>query len=157
MANKPGKKKTKIVVREKGGTPVAARPKGRLLVDEQVAILRLRQDGKSIQAIADIIERSYDCVRAFIAKWPDTRPLAEAVFQRGAVTMAQHVLERGTVDNHIDVLSRPNMGVLAPVAKGGGGGGLSFQISVTTASLGVVKVDSDPAPTEKVVEGSVVR
>lgn len=137
---RPTRRDKPIRIRESAATAIqkADRKSGRLLIDEQVAILRMRQRGKSVAAIADTIERSPATVRSFLSKYTDTTPMAEAILRKGAVVMAANIVKRGTVSEHIDVLSRPNIGVLKPVDKAGANsGGFSIHLSVGPASLGV--------------------
>ena len=130
---------------------VKARKKGgKLNLHEVNAILRLRAEGKSPAAIGDIIERSVEAVRSCLNRYSDTTAIAEATFKRDAVVMAERVIKRGSTEELIDVMSRPNIGVLAPAVKPGTQpGGFSIQVSVGVASLGATKA-------EPVLEGHVV-
>jgi len=55
-----------------------------------------------------------------------------------AFAMAQNIVEKGSPADHIDVLSRPNIGVLEPIKKVGGEGGSGLFISVQVGSCGGV-------------------
>lgn len=86
-------------------------------------------------------EAIYRIVRRFLP----THDLAEQYLKASALTLAMRVVKRGNVDQAIEVLSRPNLGVLAP-AKTESAGGAGFFISVNMGDLGAVQVQSAPEP-----------
>lgn len=129
-----------IRVRSTAGVPTSRRVKGPLNVYEKNAISRMLLEGKSVAAIADIIERTSDTVRKFVNSMSDTTHLATLTVKHRAVEVMGKVLDKGSTAELIDVLSRPNIGVLAPAEKPGSGGGkFDIQVSVGVASLGAMK------------------
>lgn len=110
--------------------------------DEKVVILTMSQAGKSVDEVAKAVDRPKNTVSRFLVKMSDTSVLAKAVIKAGAVTLAQRVVAKAEVREAIDVLSRPGMGVIEPVAPKGGNQGFGIQVSVGVASCGtVIKIE----------------
>lgn len=105
-----------------------------------------KQEGRSIsEACATIAEerhRSPDSIRTLIRRFQPNVDGAEAYVRANALRLAMRVVRKATVDQSIDILSRSNVGVLAPKQEGGGAGG-GFFLSVQADSCGaMVKVAS---------------
>src|SRR5262245_59220066 len=66
--------------------------------------------------------------------------LAEDYLRANAFKLATRVVRKANVDQAMNILSRPNVGVLHPAAGAGEGGGSRFMIGVSIDSLGAVKV-----------------
>lgn len=73
-----------------------------------------------------------------IQRFMPTTDLAEALLQKKAFRLASRIARKANVTEAIDVLSRPNIGVLAPIKKVEGGGG--FVLSISMDSCGAVAV-----------------
>lgn len=90
-------------------------------------------------------------VRDIRAKYFPTTGLASAILQAGAAALARRVIAEADVEEALDVLSRPNVGVLKPLDKGQAKP--AFLTSVQIESLGAVRVSTavvddlpDPVP-----------
>lgn len=92
------------------------------------------------EELAEQFENKYhvESICGAVQRMMPTTDLAQAVLQRGAVRLASRVLRKANVVEAIDILSRPNIGVLDPIKKQEGGGG--FLISMSADSCGAVKV-----------------
>lgn len=111
--------------------------------------------------------RDWRSIGSVVQRLAPTVNLAQARIRAAAARMVRHVINKGSVAEHIDILSRPNIGVLEPIKKvdpGAGGGG--FFSSITVESCGAVRTTitqgQAPEPIEEVpheqlidVEGSV--
>lgn len=73
-----------------------------------------------------------------IQRYQPTTNIAEVILKRGAARLASRIVRRANVTEAVDILSRPNIGVLDPIKKSEGGGG--FIISMQADSCGAVKV-----------------
>lgn len=67
-----------------------------------------------------------------------TAKLATMKIQAQASAIVEKIIEKAPTNELIDILSRPNIGVLEPMKSGNGGGG--FIVSVSADSCGGVKV-----------------
>lgn len=105
---------------------------------EQVAILKLLDEGWNLSQVASKSGRSVAAISRLRAKYTPTTDLAARFIKASALSMVQRVVEKGTTDQFIDVLTRPNVGVLEPVAKGGGGDFGGVHISVSAGSVGAI-------------------
>lgn len=97
---------------------------------------------KSVKDVAKEFGRAETTIRELIRRYKPTTTLARATLLAKASELVDTVLEKADVDQMIDLLQRPNMGVLEPVAaKGGAGGGgnnVGIMVSVTPAHLAAV-------------------
>lgn len=125
--------------------------------------LALQEKGATIQSVAGIFGRHIDTVATIQRKFRSTTALASARIRAKALDLVDKVIEKGEVDQIIDVLSRPNIGVLDPVNKGGTSGGLNggIHVSVGIGSLAAVSVEATPnAPIslpEASIDGEIVK
>jgi hypothetical protein len=101
-----------------------------------------RPMGEACATIAEEWHRSPDSIRTLIRRFQPNVDGAEAYIKANALKLAMRVVRKASVDHAIDLLSRSNVGVLAPKQEGGGAGG-GFFLSVQADSCGaVVKVAS---------------
>jgi hypothetical protein len=109
-----------------------------------VTLLRQIDRGREpTQAVRALAVR-YGCHEATIWRilGPYRRPTVKAAtwhFKAHAYEMAKRVVSEGKPAELIDVLSRPNIGVLAPVVKQSGDGGTGLFVSVSIGSLGAAQ------------------
>lgn len=118
---------------------------------------KLRQAQVPIMRACELVGHAMglktDTVYRATVRMRPTTDLATAILASNAAKLAHRVVRKANVDQAIDVLSRTNIGVLAPVKQGGdGNGGQAFVIGVQVDSLGAVRVgvshgDSTNLPT----------
>lgn len=95
---------------------------------------------------AAALELDWKSVAAVTYRFRSTVDLGKALLKSHAAKMAMKVIRHGTVQEHIDVLSRPGIGVLEPAQKGNIGGG-GFFLAIDVGTCGAVKVRaSDSLP-----------
>lgn len=110
--------------------------------------------------------KSPSAIYAHTKKLRNTTALAGDILKSGAADLARRIIEKANVEQAIEVLTRSNIGVLAPKSAGEGGGGGGIFINVQAENLGAVKVGVlqgqpatpllDPAPeTDLELEHSV--
>jgi len=105
---------------------------------DRVQIVEMTLRGRSAAAIAADTGWSLDEVVAVRRQYLPTTNLAGHYLKAKALQLARRIVEEATVEEAIDVLTRPNIGVLEPVKKAGPHTG--FWTSVTFDSLGAVQV-----------------
>jgi hypothetical protein len=129
-------------------TPTPRRPRRFSLTDINEILNRFRQltktQGLGVLAACEVIaserDRTRDVIYALVRRFQPNVDGAEAYLKSNALRLAMRVVRKANVEQSIDILSRSNMGVLAPKQEGGPGGG-GFFLSVTADSCGaVVKV-----------------
>lgn len=103
-----------------------SRKKGRTLMD-------------SYRAVGAIIGKPPVMVAKLVQRMRPTTDLARMYFRAKAYKMAKKVVAKANVSEIVDVLSRPNIGVLDAVKKVEGGNG-GFFLTVNADSCGAVKV-----------------
>lgn len=109
----------------------------RLTMEEKSLILDMRiKGGVSVDQIAFRLGRDRKTIGRFVSSMTDSTPLATAMIRAGAHKLAKKVLEKADVDQALDILSRPNIGVLRPIQKVSDGP--QIMISVNQDSLGGV-------------------
>src|ERR1700680_4687918 len=69
-----------------------------------------------------------------------TTDIAREYLKARSFRLAVRAVRKANVDQALDILSRPNIGVLAPQAEGGSGGAGGFFLSVSAETCGAVKV-----------------
>ena len=109
----------------------------RLTNEEKIAILTLSSKGASIGDIARAVTRSESTVSRYLARMIDSTVLAKATLRAGAVNLAERIIAKADVKESIEVLTRPDIGVLQPAVKSGDGSG-GWQLSVGINSCGTV-------------------
>lgn len=124
---------------------------------------KLRKQGVGARAacviIAPIYNRSPETIYYHIQRFRSTSGAAADYLRSNALKMAMRVVRKANVDQAIDVLSRPNIGVLEPAKGKESGGGGGFFISVNADSCGAVKVgvatrEGGEAPLTSIREGA---
>lgn len=102
-----------------------------------------RKAGKSIMESCDLIanhlQRDSTTIWAVVRRLRPTNGIAQDYIRANAFTLAHRVIQNASVEQSIDILSRPNIGVLEPIKKGESGGG-GFYLSVQSDSCGAVRV-----------------
>lgn len=104
-------------------------------------------------------DRPWQSIAKVVQRLSPTVNLAQARLRAAAAKMAKHVIQKGSVSEHIDVLSRPNMGVLEPIKKNDGGGGGGFFSSITVESCGTSRTtisQGKPALPDGGADGTVI-
>lgn len=95
---------------------------------------------ETYKTIGEAVGRDFKTVCDVIKRYLPTTDLGTAILRANAADMALKIVKKGTVAELIDVLERPNIGVLDPIKKGGGEDNSGFVLSVTADTLGAVKV-----------------
>lgn len=125
---------------------------------------------KTPQMLAREFGRDESTIHRLIAEFRPTTELAKAKILSQASALVDRVLEKADVDQLIDLLQRPNIGVLDPMVdpKKAGGGPGGVLVNVQAGSLAAVNVleysqnalptpDDDPTGSVKNVQlGPVV-
>ena len=104
---------------------------------ERAIIVQALSEGKDPSKIAMVLGRNVSTIQRFKNSMIDSTAYAKAIFKHNAATLAERVVEKANVREALDVLSRPDIGVIAPPVGSGGVGG-SFGVSVSVSTLGTV-------------------
>lgn len=105
--------------------------------EEKEMVLHMYADDKiSIAEIARRTGRKHETISRFLRSMSPTAYLAQGFLRANALTLAKRIVEKSTVSEAIDVLSRPNIGALKPLQRGSDAP--SIMISVNTDSIGAV-------------------
>ena len=107
--------------------------------------------GATNEDIAAAVGWTPEEVRDCRARFYPTKGLAERYLRANALKMAMRVVQEANVEETIDVLSRPNIGVLAPAVKPGATQNFGIFTNIQLDSLGAVQ-----APPPTLLEGHVV-
>lgn len=83
--------------------------------------------------------RSPGVIQSVIRRLAPTNRVAGMYMRSKALQMARHVVQKGSPELFVGILSRPGMDVLQPEAKGSGMEG-GFQLLVSADTCGAVKV-----------------
>lgn len=143
--------------------PISKSPRirERELAEIMARYKRLRRLGWQIMDachhIGDKMGIPGDTVYRITRRLAPTTDLAADILKANAAKMAVKVVKKGNVDQMLDVLTRSNIGVLAPEKHVSGPSGPQFFIGVSADSLGAVKVgvqvvNQDPAEVTPVVK-----
>lgn len=113
------------------------------LVEIMARFKKYRKAGQGIVEACKSIEKDteipWDTIYKVQRRFTPTTDAATMYLQANALRLAMRVTRRANVDQALNILSRPNIGVLEqPNSEGVGGGG--FMIGVAVDSLGGVKV-----------------
>lgn len=92
------------------------------------------------ETVAGEMGRPKSTIYQVVRRFEPTTDIAEAYLKSSALRLAIRTVRDANVDQSIDVLSRKNIGVLAPKSEGEGGGMGGFFLSVNAESCGAVKV-----------------
>lgn len=106
--------------------------------------------GATNEDIAAAVGWTPEEVRDCRARFYPTKGLAERYLRANALKMAMRVVTQANVEETIDVLSRPNIGVLAPAVKPGATQNFGIFTSIQLDSLGGVQAQPS------LIEGHVV-
>lgn len=109
---------------------------------EKNDILIEAQKGTPIREIARMFGRDFATVTKLLKGLKSSTTLARAMVAARSAELVARVLEKADVDQAIDILQRANVGVLEPLAKGGGGGGNHVGILVSVSPGSLPAVDS---------------
>lgn len=90
--------------------------------------------------IARATKHSEKTVARVMRQLMPTTKLATAKLRAGSSKLVDRLLAKAEVPDILDILSRPNIGVLAPASKGGSDGPTGVFVSVQSESCGAVKV-----------------
>lgn len=105
---------------------------------------KLKAEGHTRRGAADILGVVHgllpDTVEAILKRYAPTVHVAQHYLQARSLKLAMRVVRKANVDQAIDILSRPNIGVLDPIVGKGGLGGGGFFLSVETSALGAVRI-----------------
>lgn len=117
--------------------------------EEKEMVLRMYSDERlTIAEIARRTGRKHGTISKFLHSMSPTAYLAQSFLKANAMTLAKRVVEKADVNQAIDILSRPNIGVLKPMQKGADAP--QIHISVNTDSIGAVVMPTNmglpPAP-----------
>jgi len=93
----------------------------------------------SLRAIAAKSGRSLNAISRLIRQFSPSSILAERFLRANALALAERIVAKADVPQAIEVLSRPNIGVLASSRASGG---VSVMMSISNDSLGGVVVHS---------------
>lgn len=94
---------------------------------------------ESCEAVALEFGRDKTTIYNVMRRFEPTNEVAEAYLKAQALRLAVRVVREANPEQAIDILSRKNMGVIAPKAEEGAGGG-GFFLSVQADSCGAVKI-----------------
>lgn len=86
-------------------------------------------------------------VQNVIRRLKSSQRIATEYLQANALRLAMRVARKANVDQSIDILSRPNIGVLEPIKRNENSGG-GFFLAVSADSCGAVKVVAGQSPEE---------
>lgn len=104
---------------------------------------------KTIREVAREFGRDESTISRLLKQFRPTTELARATILARASQLVERVADKADVDQLIDILSRPNVGVLEPVAgKGGGSGGanVGILVSVQQGSLAAIATNTETVP-----------
>lgn len=96
-----------------------------------------RHPRMTLMDIAREFGRDVTTITRLLRSLKPTTELARATLLSRASELVDRVTEKADIDQVIDILSRPNIGVLDPIVgkSGGGGGGVNVLVSVQAGSL----------------------
>lgn len=83
-----------------------------------------------------------ESVHSVIKRYTPTGDAARDFISANALKLAMRVVRKANADQAIDILSRSNIGVLAPAKDEGGAGQSGFFLSVSAESCGAVRVQA---------------
>jgi hypothetical protein len=106
-------------------------------------ILRWSKEGLSVDEIGRRTARNKSVISRFLARMYDTRELAQAIIAAGSAKLAERIVAKASVEEAIEVLSRPGIGVIQPAPSKNAGQVGGIEVSVAVSSCGTaVKVTS---------------
>lgn len=102
----------------------------RVTPQETAIALTLHRKGFSLNQIGQQLHRHHDTIRQAIEPFMDSTELAQQRLRGAALQLVERVIEGADVDQALDVLSRPNVGVLQPVAQQGNSSNVQVNIGI---------------------------
>ena len=113
-----------------------------------------RYPKRTLVEVAEEFGRTAETIAGLLKSLRPTTELARATLLSRANELVTKVVDKADVDQIIDVLSRTNVGVLDPIAKGRGDTNVGIMVSVQQGSLAAVTVpaiegetvEEDPPP-----------
>lgn len=123
--------------------------KRRLKVDKTLGKVQ------AYEQIAEEVGLEWRTVAGVIYRHRPTMDIAQAKIRAAAARLADRIIEKSNVQEAIDILSRPNIGVLAPMKTNGGSPG-GFFLSVQVDSCGAVKVGAASTENPKGLPAGVI-
>lgn len=116
-----------------------------------------RKEGQGVMQAYESVALDMDIemktVAAVIRRLKPSTQLAQDYIKASAMRLAVRVVREASAQQSIDLLSRPNIGVLAPMQTREAGGG-GFFLSVSADSCGSVKVGVMPGPQQPLLEAA---
>lgn len=97
-------------------------------------------------------------IQGVMRKLLPTTKLATAKLRAASSKLVDRLIAKAEVPDILDILSRPNIGVLAPASKGGSDGPTGIFVSVNAESCGAVKLGVvtgqalPPSPTQEAAD-----
>lgn len=121
-------------------------------------VRQLRKEGKTISEACELAgeEAGKDArtVYQLVRRLEPSTEIAELYLKSSALRLAMRIVRDANVPEAIDILSRKNIGVIAPKAEQMGGAG-GFFLSVTAETCGAVKVQAAVLPQESPAESTI--
>lgn len=114
--------------------------------EEKLAILECWDRKFTMTEIAASFGRSLSAVSRLIHRYHPTTNLATRHIRASALKLAERIVKKADVDQAIEILSRPNIGVLEPINKGESSPGV--MISVNQGDLGAVQITAGSGTNE---------
>lgn len=111
--------------------------------EEREYIVKQVEKGRTDREIHELMRGGYSLeqIREIRCEYFPTAGLAQYYLKSQALKMARRIVEEANVEESIDILSRPNIGVLAPALKSTAGPlRTAVMTSVQPADLGGVRV-----------------
>lgn len=108
--------------------------------EETEHIVNMLASGKSTLEAAAASGWSFEQVRTIRAQYFPTTGLAQHYLRANALTLAKRIVLEANVEEAVDILSRPNLGVLRPHEKPGAVAPTQVLTSVRPEHLGGVQV-----------------
>lgn len=124
--------------------------------EETEHIVKLLAQGRTTEDVSRLSGWSFEQVRDIRAEYFPTQSLAKYYLKSNALRLARRIVAEANVEEAVDILSRPNIGVLEPAVKAGASTGPTAVLtSINPHHLGGVQVavvmgatsGSQPTPT----------
>lgn len=108
-----------------------------------------RQEGmgrqQAYKAVAEELGVSWEAVQRIVVRLSPTTSVAQDLIKANAMRLASRLIRKANSDQIINILERPNIGVLAPKQDSNGGSG-GFFLSVSADTCGAVNVKAGQMP-----------
>lgn len=146
------------------GRPIGTSKYPYRLDQERELVVRYVKQGMTNDEIALLVGWHTDEVRNTRAIFFPTQGLAKDYLKANALRLAMRIVEEANVEEAVDILSRPNIGVLKPAEKPNSRPNIGIITNINTATLGGVQtstallqsapddvIDADDAPDDDAV------